>query len=161
MMQDSKSRKEQFLSQENVKLLEAQICEICEFYKGKYGASIVSGKYVKNALIETIRYYIRYLKEFDCRVSSLDFYKTYTWLGYFLAEQLKSQDMRYRVLCVVVWRCEQEFKNHFEHNEFLHKMLKLLQNELDGNSEFGIGKNGFYMIMKAISLAKSPTPPTA
>ena len=94
MTTDSESRKEVFLSLDNRDLLEAQICEICRFYKKKYKVELIKGKYVKNAIIKTTRYYRQYLKEFDCKVTSLDFYKTYAWLGYFMAEELHSKDMQ-------------------------------------------------------------------
>ncbi len=156
MTTDSESRKEVFLSLDNRDLLEAQICEICRFYKKKYKVELIKGKYVKNAIIKTTRYYRQYLKEFDCKVTSLDFYKTYAWLGYFMAEELHSKDMQYKMMNVVVWRLIKQLENDGKNikacDDFFAKLLSLLQNELSKRGEFGIGKNGLYMIMKIASL---------
>lgn len=156
MTADSKSRKEAFLDLNNRDLLKAQIHEICLFYKKKYKVELIKGKYVKNAIIKTVRYYRQYLKEFDCKVTSLDFYKTYAWLGYFMAEELRSKDMQYKMMNVVVWRLikqlEGDNKNVKKCDDFFTKLLSLLRNELSQQGEFGIGKNGLYMIMKIASL---------
>lgn len=150
-MIDSDTRKECLLSDENVKIIEAQVKEICKFYKEKYKVELVKGKYVKNALVKTIRHYLAYLKEFDCKLTSVDFYKTYTWFSYSLAEELHSKDMRYRVLTVAIFQISWQLKRNKGinmNNDILKKILKLVQNELDGNKDVGMGKNGFYMVMK-------------
>lgn len=159
MMIDSKgeSRKEAFSNLSNKSLLKAQIAEICLFYKEKYKVELIKGKYAKNAIIKTVRHYKQYLKEFDCKVTSLDFYKTYVWLGYFMAQELHSKDMQYKMMNVVVWRLmkqlENDNKNLGKCNDFFNKLLRLLQNELSKERmEFGVGKNGLYMIMKIASL---------
>lgn len=155
------SRQGQFLSDENIKLIEMQAKELCKFYKAKYNFDIVRGKYVKNALIKTFRHYNKYLKEFDCKITSVDFYKVYSWLGYFLAEELHSKDMRYGVLRTAFWRLCKELERNgqkFDNRECIKKILQLIQNELDANSDFGIGKNGLYMLMKVASLVEIKSP---
>lgn len=151
----SDSRKSQFLTDENIKLIQAQVSEICLFYKQKYKFDIVKGKYVKNALIKTIRHYTAYLKAFDCKVSSVDFYKIYSWFPYFLSEELHTKDLQYGVLKVALWRmCEEIGCNTPAFNDYLEKLIALIQNELDKNADFGIGKNGLYMCVKLASIQK-------
>ena len=150
------SRKQVFLHDDNVDLLRCQLQEICFFYKKKYNAELIKGRYAKNALIKTIRHYTKYLREFDCKVTSLDFYKSYAWLGYFMAEELNSQDMQYKMLYVAVWRLQKELENHGKNmdkcDKLFNKLLMLLQNEISQKGEFGVGKNGLYMIVKFVSL---------
>lgn len=153
----AETRKSRFLDSENVRLISVQAQEICKFYRQKYKIDLVKGKYVKNALIKTIRHYIAYLKEFDCRVTSVDFYKVYAWFSYFLAEELHSKDMQNGVLKVAVWIMCYTLKLNgrvITDIEMIEKILRLVQNELGDRSKFGIGKNGLYMIMKIVSIVE-------
>lgn len=113
------SRKKVFLNEDNINLLQAQLYELCFFYKKKYKAELIKGKYAKNALIKTIRHYTAYLKEFDCKITSLDFYKSYAWLGYFMAEELQSKDMQFKMLHVTIWRLQKELENHGKIMKFI------------------------------------------
>lgn len=73
-----------------------------------------------------------------------------------MAEELHSKDMQYKMMNVVVWRLikqlENDNKNVKRCDDFFTKLLILLQNELSNKGQFGIGKNGLYMIMKIASL---------
>ena len=152
------SRKEQFLTEENINIISAMALELCAFYKEKYAHNFASGKYVRNALTKTMRYYADYLRKFDCKVTTVDFYKVYSWLGFFLAQELSSQDLRYRILRVAVWIMFDRLgiKEDMFDSYCVKKILSMLQNEIDSNSDFGIGKNGLYMIMKFASITNHP-----
>lgn len=89
---------------DNIPLIEGQVKEFCFLYKEKYNIEILKGKYVKNALANTIKHYISFLKEFDFALESVDFYRTYAWFGYFLACEFGSTDTSYRALNVAFWR---------------------------------------------------------
>lgn len=141
---------------DNIPLIEGQVKEFCFLYKEKYNIEILKGKYVKNALANTIKHYISFLKEFDFALESVDFYRTYAWFGYFLACEFGSTDTSYRALNVAFWRIlkelEQQMGYKFCREQDKKEIIRLLQNELSSKSDLGVGKNGLYIMGKFASL---------
>lgn len=45
---------------DNIPLIEGQVKEFCFLYKEKYNVEILKGKYVKNALANTIKHYVSF-----------------------------------------------------------------------------------------------------
>lgn len=149
-----KTRKEVF--EENIPLIQGQVKEFCALYKAKYKFEIVKGKYVKNALVNTIKHYISFLKEFDFILESVDFYRTYAWFGYFLACEFGAKDTSYRALNTAFWRILKELEVQasceFCEERDKKEIIRLLQNELSSKSDLGVGKNGLYIMGKFASL---------
>lgn len=151
---DEPNRKEVF--RENIPLIQGQVKEFCTLYKAKYQFEIIKGKYVKNALVNTIKHYISFLKEFDFALESVDFYRTYAWFGYFLACEFGAKDSSHRALNVAFWRIlkelESQAKCEFCREQDKKEIIRLLQNELSSKSDLGVGKNGLYIMGKFASL---------
>lgn len=152
---EPKYRKEVF--RENIPLIQGQVKEFCTLYKAKYQFEIIKGKYVKNALVNTINHYISFLKEFDFALESVDFYRTYAWFGYFLACEFGAKDSSYRALNVAFWRIlkelESQAKCEFCREQDKKEIIRFLQNELKpSKSDLGVGKNGLYIMGKFASL---------
>ena len=150
----SKTRPSAF--KDNIPLIEGQVKEFCILYKEKYNIEILKGKYVKNALVNTIKHYISFLKEFDFALESVDFYRTYAWFGYFLACEFGAKDTSFRALNVALWRIlkelEQQVGHEFYRDQDKKEIIRLLQNELSSKSDLGVGKNGLYIMGKFASL---------
>ena len=150
----SKTRPSAF--KDNIPLIEGQVKEFCFLYKEKYNIEILKGKYVKNALVNTIKHYISFLKEFDFALESVDFYRTYAWFGYFLACEFGAKDTSFRALNVALWRIlkelEQQVGYEFYRDQDKKEIIRLLQNELSSKSDLGVGKNGLYIMGKFASL---------
>ncbi|OCR08013.1 hypothetical protein [Helicobacter pullorum] len=154
MKSSSKSKKEIFLKQDNIELIQEQIKEFCELYKEKYQIQLIKGKYVKEALIKTIRHYNSFLKEFSFVLESVDFYRTYAWFGYFLALEFSHKDSRFRALNVTCFRIFKEIettKGFYCNDDIKKEVLKFLQYELQEKESLGIGKNGLYILGKLAS----------
>ncbi|EAI9678583.1 hypothetical protein PW919_000273 [Campylobacter coli] len=153
-MSDKITKKDAFLTKENIDLIVQQIKEFCELHKEKYKTSYIKGKYVKDALIKTIRHYNSFLKEFNFILETVDFYRTYAWFGYFLALEFPYYQTRFKIARTAIFRIikELEEKKGIVFTDVTKiEIIKFLQYELEGKGELGVGKNGLYLLGRIVS----------
>ena len=119
----------------------------------------------KEIIAEMLQFYIKFLKKKKQKLTSFDFYKVISWYSILLASRLYTlaeikdtkSDNWIRVIDVAVWRmlesvkkeCKREIPD-IERN----KIITMVACEIKEQGDFGIGKNGLYMLMYILTVAQ-------
>lgn len=126
---------------------------ICESYD-----VIIPAEYRKDCIDDIIAFYEKYLKTHKQKLVSIDYYKIVSWYAVFVAVKmfnfyqqkgLKNDSwikvIGFAVSCMID---ELKFKEKRTiERAYKNKIIAMVACEIKGNSDFGIGKNGLYMLM--------------
>ncbi|RDU51957.1 hypothetical protein CQA49_08955 [Helicobacter sp. MIT 00-7814] len=156
---------EAFITSANKDIITEAIYEfyiICE----KKGVKIPDD-FMKECLENTIVFYERYLFEMESKFVGVDFYKIISWFSVFVStkmfaffEEKKLHNINsnwIKLIAISVWymfeRLEKEGKKLPK--EYNKKITHMVKNEISSKPDFGLGKNGLYMLMKIASKTSS------
>ncbi|MDE7255748.1 MAG: hypothetical protein K2N54_06185 [Helicobacter sp.] len=119
----------------------------------------------KEIIVEMLHFYIKFLKKKKQKLTSFDFYKVISWYAILLASKLYAlakiketkSDSWIRVIDVAVWRMlesvKKECKRKIPEIE-KNKIITMVACEIKEQGDFGIGKNGLYMLMYILTVAQ-------
>ena len=146
---------------------------IKEFYlvlgrkkKDKNGESndiYVPPEYEDECIDKMIEFYEEFLKTNNQRLLCIDYYKIISWYAFLISEKMyeiqKSNGSKNWIAIIryAIWimleRIEQT-KNITISKEYQAQIIAMVVREIQGTSNFGIVKNGFYMLMLMLAEAK-------
>lgn len=150
--------------------IECYIDDFHEYLEKKMGA--IEPKYRRDAINEMIEFYIKFLKKKKQELTSFDFYKTISWYSILLAAKLRTlaknkntkSNNWFKVLIFAVQRMLENVKDEcgreIPKNEF-EKIVMMVACEIANKGNFGIGKNGLYMLMYIMTIVECPSTPSA
>ncbi|MDE7317584.1 MAG: hypothetical protein K2N12_07645 [Helicobacter sp.] len=167
---ESESIRDAIISGKARELIEEMIKE---FYlmldrkkKDKNGKSIdiyIPHEYEDECIDEMIKFYEEFLETNNQRLLCIDFYKIISWYAFLISEKMykiqKSNGsknwisiIKYAVW-IMLYRIERT-KNITIPEEYQAQIIAMVVREIQGTSNFGIGKNGFYMLMLMLAEAE-------
>ncbi|WP_456470695.1 hypothetical protein [Caminibacter sp.] len=107
--------------------------------------------------VDIVNHYKEHAKKHSLTVTAIEPYKVISWGSVSLCLKYQKNDIKkakyFLVLAILslnVFLKEDVGKNHS--SDFLKKVYKMLMLECQGDKNFGIGRNGLYMIFKSASL---------
>ncbi len=152
------------LTQENKEIVTEIIFELCKLAK-EHNINIPAD-YMHECIDDIMAFYESYLKQFDSKFCSIDFYKIASWFCVLMATKIyefnKSKQLEHNknwqsLVIIYVSHMLTTLENEgytLQESSYKTKIMKMVVMEIKGKGEFGIGKNGLYMLMKLISIVK-------
>ncbi len=131
----------------------------------------IPSEYRKDCINDTIIFYEKYLRTNNQKFVTIDFYKIISWYAVFVAERMlrffkksgiESENYS-KVIRFAVLRMLKELKKTEKRaieKAYVDKIISMVTCEIEGNVDFGIGKNGLYMLMLIARVVEIPPPPT-
>lgn len=151
------------LTEENKRIIFQITCDLCKLGK-KYGINIPID-YIRECTDDIIIFYDRYLKAFQYKdeVTTIDYFKVASWCCIFMGTKIYNFNKtnscfnvnwkRFVVICILdMLETLKDMGYTLKDNSYKSKIAKMVVKEIEGESDFGIGKNGLYIIMKFASL---------
>lgn len=145
--------------------IENYIDDFHEYLEKRMG--VIESKYRRDAINKMIAFYIKFLKKKKQQLISFDFYKTISWYSIILAAELRNltknkntkSDSWFKVLIYAVQRMLENVKDEcgreIPKNEF-EKIVMMVACEIADKGNYGIGKNGLYMLMYIMTVVECP-----
>lgn len=119
--------------------------------------------YIKESIEEIVVFYEKYLICFESRFCNIDFYKIACWFCVIMATKMynfyKSKNLENKnwIALIIIYikylfiRLRKDGYILKEKNYDI-KIMKMVVLEIKGKNDFGIGKNGLYMLFKIATL---------
>ena len=106
--------------------------------------------------LKAIRHYVKHAKGHNLNVTAIEPYKVISWGSFELCQQYKKTDQEKakKILMLAVVSLNYFLLLDVDKKvdiSLQKKILRMLIYECRGNNEFGIGKNGLYLIFKTAS----------
>lgn len=123
----------------------------------KKGVSIPSD-YRQQCIEEIIIFYDKYLETHKQKLLDIDYYKIISWYAVIVAKKMlnfyKEKEIKnnswFKVIDFAIWRMLEELEDNEKRTidkAYKDKIIAMTACELTNQGEFGIGKNGLYMLM--------------
>ncbi len=153
---------ESMLTEENKEYTIDIIHELYELAK-KHNISIPQN-YMCECIDDIMVFYEQYLKYFNSRFCSIDFYKIASWFCVIMATKIykfnKAKKLEHNknwqtLVIIYVQYILETLKDEgyiLKEPSYREKIMKMVVMEIKGKSDFGIGKNGLYMLVKMASI---------
>ncbi|MCL9823421.1 MAG: hypothetical protein SPE20_01170 [Helicobacter sp.] len=152
-------------TEENKKLVAAVIYEFHDVCNSK--RVVIPNEYRKECIDEIVAFYEKYLKTHKQKLISIDYYKIISWYAVFVAEKMfhfysqKNLDNNnwIKVIMFAVWRMLEELEETEQRSinkAYMSKIIAMVACEIKKQSDFGIGKNGLYMLMLIARIVQIP-----
>ena len=147
----------------NKRLVTAIISEFHELCNSRQ--ITIPNEYQKDCINEIVIFYEKYLKTHKQKLLTIDFYKILSWYAVLIAEKMFNfyqekkinNDNWFKVITFAVWRMLQELE-YIEKREiekaYMEKIITMVACEITKKGNFGIGKNGLYMLMLIARMVK-------
>ena len=145
-----------------------ELCRLCEVQQIS-----LNNEYVRDCIDDILVFYEHYLKTLKSKFLDIDFYKIVSWFAVFMGTKMYEfnveKDLTHnknwaRVVFICVWRMIQELEGEEKKipNGYMETIVYMVLSEIKNKPDFGIGKNGLYMLMKLVSVVeiKASTQPT-
>lgn len=127
---------------------------------------IIPKEYQKDCISELVIFYEKYLKTHKQKLLTIDFYKIVSWYAVFVAEKMFKfyQEKKinnnnwFKVIIFAVWRMLEELEyveKKVIEKPYMEKIIAMVACEIRKNGDFGIGKNGLYMLILIARMVKS------
>lgn len=141
-----------------------------EYLETKMGA--ILSEYRSDAIDEMMDFYINFLKKKKQKLVSFDIYKVLSWYSIILATKLYAlaknkntkSDNWFKVLIYAIQRMLKNVKDEcgreIPKNE-VEKIIMMVACEITDEGNYGIGKNGLYMLMYIMTIVEYPNSPLA
>lgn len=141
---------------DNKKIVSSIIYELHEICYRK--GIIIPADYRRECIEDLVSFYDKYLETNQQKLVDIDYYKIASWYAVFIAEKMFaftqergiSNQNWFHVIVLCVWRMLEELQR-VEHRKiektYMKKIICMVGCEIKQNSNFGIGKNGLYMLM--------------
>lgn len=179
MSSSDKSIEFSMLCEDNINFITETIYELCVLCEKK--RVFLSREYVQNCIDDILVFYEQYLKTLKSKFLDVDFYKIVSWFAVFMGTRVykfnKNKNLMHNtnwanIVAVCVWYMVDQLENEGKvmPKGYLEKIVFMVLNEIkeesnlnkcndvntnQGNlSDFGIGKNGLYMLMKLMSVVE-------
>ncbi|RTJ28599.1 hypothetical protein [Campylobacter jejuni] len=145
---------------------------IVDFHKFCLKKEISIPQDYREECIERITiFYDKYLGTHKQKLVNFDYYKIISWYAVFIAEKMfKSYQEKqikninwFRVIVLAVWRMLEELERTEKRiidKSYRDKIIAMVACELTNQKDFGIGKNGLYMLMLIARIVELSTPQT-
>lgn len=152
------------LTKENKEIVTEIIFELCKLAK-EHNINLPTD-YMHECIDDIMVFYESYLKQFDSIFCSIDFYKITSWFCVLIAtkihkfnedKQLEHNKNWQKLVIIYVSHMLTTLENEgyiLQESSYKIKIMKMVVLEIKDKGEFGIGKNGLYMLMKLISIVK-------
>lgn len=149
-------------TKENIDDVTSIVYELYELAK-KYDISIPRD-YMRECIEDIMVFYEQYLKCFNSKFCSIDFYKIASWFCVIMATKIYSfnkakkleHNKNWQTLVIIyVQYILGTLENEgyvLKEPSYREKIMKMVIMEIKGKSDFGIGKNGLYMLVKMASI---------
>lgn len=136
----------------------SDLINVLNEFLGHYQLEI-SEKAQEFILSEVVSQYYDHTTEYGVRVSGVCPYKILAWSGYILCKNLWNHNKDHAIKILSASILAMDFflqKESIQVNQEIQiKTIRMIQSELKGKTQLGIGMNGFYMIFRALSLSKT------
>lgn len=152
-------------TEENKKLIAAIIYEFHDVCDSK--RIVIPNEYRKECIDEIVAFYEKYLKTHKQKLISIDYYKIISWYAVFVAEKMfhfysqknLDNDNWVKVIMLTVWRMLEELEETEQrciNKAYMSKIVAMVACEIKRQGDFGIGKNGLYMLMLIARIVQIP-----
>lgn len=146
---------------DNEKLITEIITEIYQLCKKKN--INIPNEYMQDCIDDMLSFYEQYLSTLKSIFLDIDFYKIVSWFAVFMATRIYNFNLQKRLekntnwcnlisLCVWYMLDQLEREGRIVPNGYHKKIVFMVVNEIKQQQDFGIGKNGLYMLMKFASI---------
>lgn len=141
-------------NKECVTAMIAEFHNICE----KKGI-IIPDDYRTEGIENIIVFYEKYLDTLKQELVAFDYYKIISWyavsiaqkmFNFFKDKNIQKNDNWLKVIMLAIWRMIEELEeceNRTISKNYMKKIILMVAFEIKNKTDFGIGKNGLYMIM--------------
>ncbi|HCD73254.1 MAG TPA: hypothetical protein DEQ48_03390 [Helicobacter sp.] len=138
---------------------------IDELYKlAKQHSINIPQNYMDECIEDIMVFYEQYLKCFNSKFCSIDFYKIASWFCVIMATKIYSfnkakkleHNKNWQKLIIIyvqyILGTLEDEGYVLKEPSYREKIMKMVIMEIKGKSDFGIGKNGLYMLVKMASI---------
>lgn len=138
---------------------------IDELYKlAKQHNINIPQNYMDECIEDIMVFYEQYLEHFNSKFCSIDFYKIASWFCVIMATKIykfnKAKKLEHnknwqKLIIIYVWYILGTLEDEgyvLKEPSYREKIMKMVVMEIKGKSDFGIGKNGLYMLVKMASI---------
>lgn len=120
---------------------------------------------MRECIDDIMVFYEKYLQCFKSKFCSIDFYKIASWFCVIMATRIykfnKDKNLEYnknwQTLVIIyvdyILGTLADEGHILQEPSYKEKIIKMILMEIKGRGDFGIGKNGLYMLVKIASIA--------
>ena len=136
-----------------------------EFYElAKQCGINIPQNYMRECIEDIMVFYEQYLKHFNSKFCSIGFYKIASWFCVIMATKIYKfnkdkkleHNKNWKILVIIyvqyILGTLEDEGYVLKEPSYREKIMKMVVMEIKGKSDFGIGKNGLYMLVKMASI---------